>query len=206
MNTAEKDEEISAFFDRCAEQKLMYEFDSEEQDKLRLFLASWNVRPGQRVLEPGCGSGRLTQVLAEATAPDGEVYAGDLSPAMIHLAQERHMPSHVHLVCGPATSIERPDEWFDTVVCLNVFPHVMDKSGALREFARVLKASGNLWISHFSGRDELNRFHHHAASEVSNHMLPCPHTMRHMMQDAGFGIVELTDRTGVYSLHAVKQG
>jgi demethylmenaquinone methyltransferase/2-methoxy-6-polyprenyl-1,4-benzoquinol methylase len=205
MHADQDDHEIGAFFDRCARKRLMYEFEPDEQEKLKRFLEVWDVRPGQRILEPGCGNGRLTRVLAEATCPDGEVYATDLSPAMLALARERGLPAHVHLVCGSAVMIEREDQWFDRVICLNVFPHLSDKLGALKEFARVLKPDGSLWVNHFEGRDNLNRFHHEAAPEVSQHVLPCPHTMRRMAQEAGFEVVEFVDQGEVYSVKAVKQ-
>jgi ubiquinone/menaquinone biosynthesis C-methylase UbiE len=204
MHAAKDDHEISAYFDHCAREGLLYEFEPSEQAKLERFLAAWDIRLGQRILEPGCGTGRLTRVLAEATGPDGEVYANDLSPAMIQLAKERGLPPHVHLVCEPVSVIQRQDEWFDKVICLNVLPHITDKTGALKEFARVLKPDGRLWVNHFSGRDDLNHFHHHAAPEVSNHMLPCPHTMRRMAQEAGLEIIELRDQGEVYSLEAAK--
>lgn len=204
MHTDQSNSEIAAFFDRCAEKRLMYEFEPAEQLKLTRFLAAWDLRPGNRVMEPGCGSGRLTRVLAEAVGADGEVYANDLSPAMLALARERGLPAHVDLVCASATAIPRQDQWFDQIICLNVFPHFSDKAGVLREFFRVLKPAGCLWINHFSGRDELNHFHHGAAPEVSEHRLPCPHTMRRMAQEAGFEVVELVDQGEVYSFQAVK--
>jgi len=202
MSAANTDKDIGDFFDRCADKRLMYEFEPEEQEKLKWFFVNWNIRPGQRVLEPGCGSGRLTQLLAETVGPKGEVYACDLSTAMIRLARERRLPPYVHFVEMSTLSIERSDGWFDAVICLNVFPHIMDKSAALTEFARVLKPAGAIWINHFQGREGINRFHHDAAPEVSNHTLPCPHTMRRLLEEGGFELLEVTDNSDAYSLRA----
>ena len=74
----------------------------------------------------------------------------------------------------------------------------------LREFARLLKADGQLWINHFEGRESLNHFHHHAASEVADHMLPCPYTMRRLMEENGFELQDLVDRADAYWATAVR--
>jgi len=204
MCMTQDDREIAAFFDRCAEKGLMCEFDDAEREKLARFLLHWDVQGGQRILEPGCGSGRLTWVLAGATAPGGEVYANDLSPAMIRLAHERKLPSYVHFSCGSVSHIDREDGCFDQVICLNVFPHIVDKTGALKEFARVLKNGGRLWINHFRNREDLNHFHEQAAPEISGHVLPDEHAMRRMMHEAGFDVTDILDDSGGYSLRAVK--
>ena len=204
MNTTRDDLQISAFFDRCAEKRLMQEFEPSERETLNGFLLDWGISPGNRILEPGCGSGRLTEVLAEAVGPAGEIYAMDLSPAMIELARERGLPDHVHFDCGSAASIPREAACFDFVICLNVFPHFADKAAILREFARVLNPSGQLWVNHFSSREELNHFHLHAGEEVAHHMLPCADDMSAMMIAAGFRTVDLNEGSDFYSLRAAR--
>jgi ubiquinone/menaquinone biosynthesis C-methylase UbiE len=202
---AKADHEISEFFDRCAHKRLMYEFTEGEAQTLRRFMALWNLQPGERVLEPGCGSGRLTAILAEAVGEQGELLACDLSPEMIQLARERGLPSQVHLLTQSASSIPRADGWFNHVICLNVFPHFMEKEAILQEFARLLRVGGQLWIHHFEGRERLNHFHHHAAPEVSGHMLPCPRMMRKLIESAGLELAELIDETDAYRVRAIKR-
>lgn len=205
MTSAYHDHEISEFFDRCARQRLMYEFEPMEQQTLRQFFELWEITPGMRVLEPGCGAGRLTVMLADAVGPQGEVMACDLSSEMIRLAEERGLSAQVCTVCGPVTEMARPAGWFDRIICLNVFPHFTDKQAVLREFRRLLKPQGALWINHFEGRESLNHFHHHAAPEVAEHALPCPCGMRHLLEEAGFDMLELVDRADAYWVKAIKR-
>lgn len=226
MPSARSDHELAAFFDRCAHKRLMTDFPGEELAKLEGFLELWDIKPGARILEPGCGSGRLTEVLARAAGPEGEVYACDVSGEMLRLARERFgegerfqqgehfregehvqesdgpLPPGVHFALESALAIQRPAAWFDRVICMNVFPHFSEPEKALREFARLLKPGGALWINHFEGRDSLNRFHHEAAPEVSDHVLPCPYTMRRLMDAAGLQIETLEDRPEGYWLKA----
>ncbi|HOF41902.1 MAG TPA: class I SAM-dependent methyltransferase [Candidatus Hydrogenedentes bacterium] len=203
MGHSHGDQGIAEFFDHCARKRLMYEFEPVELETLQRFLEMWAIRPGMRVLEPGCGAGRLTAVLAEAVGPEGEVVAYDLSPEMVRLAEGRGLPAQVHLICGSASAIVNEPGGFDRVICLNVFPHFADQAAALRGFSRLLKPEGQLWINHFEGRESLNHFHHHAAPEVSDHTLPCPYTMRRLMEENGFELLDLVDQPDAYWAKAI---
>jgi len=205
MTSSVQDHEASEFFDRCAREGLMYEFEAREKEILEEFLRLWAICHGMRILEPGCGSGRLTAVLANVVGANGAVVACDLSQEMLRLAQGRQLPERVQLLHGSAIAVECKSSWFDRVICLNVFPHFMDKAAALREFARLLKPTGELWINHFEGREALNRFHREAAPEVAEHLLPCPYTMRKLMEETGFAVIDLVNRPNAYWLKARKR-
>ncbi|MCX8036351.1 MAG: methyltransferase domain-containing protein [Candidatus Sumerlaeia bacterium] len=197
-----EEKRLGRFFDRCARKGLMDAFLPEEQTKLRDFLRRWHLRPGDRVLEPGCGAGRLTEILAEAVGPNGEVYACDLSGEMLRRAAQRGLRPPVHLFRGSAAKIERPDAYFDAIICLNVFPHFTNPAPVLVEFARVLKPNGRLYIAHFEGRRQINHFHRHAAPEVAHHLLPAARDMRRLMAKAGLEVTEFMDRSEMYWLAA----
>jgi SAM-dependent methyltransferase len=102
------------------------------------------VAPTDRVLDVGCGVGRLTRVLAQRAA---HVTALDVSPEMLTLAQE-HNPrlDNVEWVLGDGetlTGIE--DASMDAVVShvvLQHIPSVKVQLGYIAEFARVLKSDG----------------------------------------------------------------
>ncbi|MCD6571593.1 MAG: class I SAM-dependent methyltransferase [Deltaproteobacteria bacterium] len=53
--------------------------------------AIWcGVKPGLRVLDAGCGSGKTTSILHEMVQPGGEVLGVDYSEERIHYAKEHH--------------------------------------------------------------------------------------------------------------------
>jgi ubiquinone/menaquinone biosynthesis C-methylase UbiE len=70
-----------------------------------------HLKPGQRVLEIGCGTGRNLSLLREAVGPTGHVYGVDLSEAMlsraIALCNNRNW-SNVSLVRADAAEYEPP--------------------------------------------------------------------------------------------------
>ncbi|MBE7558476.1 class I SAM-dependent methyltransferase [bacterium] len=114
---------MGKYFDELAREGLFAAFDDEESDRVRFFMTQWRVQRGERILEPGCGQGRLTALLAGAVGPEGEVFAVDVSRAMIRQARARALPSQATFAVRSVYALPQPDAWFDQVVCFNVFPH-----------------------------------------------------------------------------------
>ena len=196
------DESLARYFDRCADEGVMDSFSSENEETLRRFMELWGIRPGERILEPGCGSGRLTARLADAAGPAGEVLALDISPRMIEEAWKRGLPPHVRFEVASAVEIPAPGGRFDKAVCFHVFPHFSDKPAALAEIARVLRPGGRLWINHLKGRAEINEFHSNAAQEVSAHQIPPEFEMRELLDAAGLTVVAFADSSDGYCVCA----
>ena len=200
------DNTIASFFDDCASRGILSEFSEEEKGKLKHVIARWDIKPGERVLEPGCGSGRLTGYLAEAVGLNGEVYACDLSAKMVVNALKRGVPTQARFVIGPVEQVNAPDGYFDKVIAFCVFPHFTDREKSLGEMCRVLKKGGSMFVNHLLCRDELNSMHDDAADIVIADPLPDDDTIRTLFTRAGFDVKAIEDcaDTG-YHLHAVKK-
>jgi len=67
-------------FDTLAADTRWRIFTLRSAARVDAFVRRWKIKPGDRVLEPGCGAGRLTEVLAALTGPAGSVVAFDASP------------------------------------------------------------------------------------------------------------------------------
>lgn len=99
---------------------------------------------GLEVLDAGCGSGPLTEVLRAK----GAVVAGfDLSPAMVELARKRLGEDADLRVGDLGAPLPYPDDKFDLVVASLALHYVEDWASALAELRRVLKPGGRLTVS-----------------------------------------------------------
>jgi ubiquinone/menaquinone biosynthesis C-methylase UbiE len=122
--------------------------------RLRAMVADdLHIRPGDRVLDVGCGPGRLAMVFAERVSPSGSVDGIDASPQMIDRAtaqaRERGVPAHFQVAY--AQKLPFADSTFDAVACTLALHHVAedDQLTAVQEMHRVLKPGGRLLIAEF---------------------------------------------------------
>jgi SAM-dependent methyltransferase len=109
-----------------------------------LDLAGVRVEPGSRVLEIGCGVGRLTRGLA---ARAGEVVALDVSAEMLSRAREHNGElANVTWMLGDGTTLAGVDGGsVDACVSHVVFQHIPDPAvtlGYVAEMGRVLRPGG----------------------------------------------------------------
>ena len=72
------------------------------------------ARPGDRVLDIGCGGGYLARLLAAAVAPGGQVTGLDTSAPAIGYARKR-ASANCSFVLGVAQDLPWPDGSFDVV-------------------------------------------------------------------------------------------
>jgi len=127
-------------FDRCA----------ARYDELRPVDANWwelfdtIVRAGElrgaRVLEVGCGTGRLAHALAEREA--ARVWAVDASPEMVERAKSLGVNARV----ARAEALPFKRGWFDAAV-LRMVVHLVDRPRVLAEVERILGPGGRAVIA-----------------------------------------------------------
>lgn len=100
---------------------------------------------GRRVLEVGCGTGRLAGALAERAS--AKVWAVDPSPEMLAVAR-RKAPRAVAFKQAGAEALPFKDGWFERAVAM-LAVHVLDRPRAFAEVRRVLGAEGRFAIATF---------------------------------------------------------
>jgi ubiquinone/menaquinone biosynthesis C-methylase UbiE len=113
------------------------------------------IKPGQRVLEIGCGSGAYTTFIARAVGQDGVVEALDIQPAMLaQLKKKLTLPENEDLKninLHEASAYELPfeDQSLDLTYIITVLAEIPDQGRALAEIYRVLRPGGILAVSEF---------------------------------------------------------
>jgi ubiquinone/menaquinone biosynthesis C-methylase UbiE len=104
---------------------------------------------GTRVLDVGCGTGRLARWLAERVGPRGHVTAID--PLEKRIAIARSHGGTVRFEVGQAEDLGVfEDASFDAVCMSSVLHWVSDKAKALAEVRRVLRPGGRLGVTTFA--------------------------------------------------------
>ena len=107
------------------------------------------LKPGERVVDVGCGAGIDSLIAADMVGPTGRVVGVDMTPAMLEKAHRSAVEAgfaNVEFRQGFAESLPVPDAWTDVVISngvMNLFP---DKAAGLGEMARVLRPGGRLQV------------------------------------------------------------
>jgi ubiquinone/menaquinone biosynthesis C-methylase UbiE len=180
-------------FDMMAADARWSTFSAEERDKVDAFTRRWRIRPGDRVLEPGCGSGRLTVILADLAGPRGHVLAFDASPRLMKIAEARNLPAHVTLRVDRAETLPLAPASFDHIVCFNVFPHLVPHQAIAERLSSALRPGGRFWIAHTRGRETVNAVHASGPAFLSGHLLPAPPILERLLSAAGLESIEIED-------------
>jgi arsenite methyltransferase len=118
-------------------------------DQRRVTRAALGLKPGERVLDLGCGPGYLSAEMAEEVGSEGRVHAVDVSESMLELARRRERSDQaapIEFGIANATALPFEDESFDALTCTQAYEYVADIEAALREAHRVLSPGGRLLI------------------------------------------------------------
>jgi ubiquinone/menaquinone biosynthesis C-methylase UbiE len=109
------------------------------------------ARPGDRVLDVGCGTGSLTRSMAQAVAPDGTAVGVD--PAIEAIAEARRLTALDNCTYsqGVAERLAAPDDVFDVVVSSLMIHHLPGarRALAIQEMLRVVRPGGLVLVAEF---------------------------------------------------------
>jgi ubiquinone/menaquinone biosynthesis C-methylase UbiE len=106
-----------------------------------IFMQYLGVRPGDRLLDIGCGPGLL---LGQARDRGALAYGIDISEKALALAASE-MPGVSVTLCS-AEALCYSDRFFDYVTCIGVFEHTLDPDRVLFEMRRVTRPDSVICI------------------------------------------------------------
>jgi ubiquinone/menaquinone biosynthesis C-methylase UbiE len=181
------------------------EFEPDETGKIERMLEHARICEGMRVLEPGCGTGRLTAILADLVGPKGYILAVDMSSKMIESARCRiGLQDNVSLEQASIENYCFAPKSFDAVICHNTFPHFDDKPGVVSHLAAGLKRGGRFIVFHFMSSARINDLHRKAHVSVLNDLIPPEAEMRKILQASGLQVDTLIDDESGYLLSSTR--
>ena len=150
--------------------------------RLQMQLArSLSERP-LRILDLGCGTGKLSRYLHDATGC--EVIGID--PAEASVAKARQNASALTFLVQSAEALLFPDTSFDSIVSLKAIHEIPHPQQALNEAYRVLRHGGLIFIVDWVGGVAQTSSHGHAKLYFT------PIQLQKALTAAGFAAVSLT--------------
>jgi ubiquinone/menaquinone biosynthesis C-methylase UbiE len=170
-------------------------------------LVAWaNLKPGEVVVDIGCGTGAAARFAAASVGPAGRVISIDVNGGMIEVAKS--LPpvqgSSIDWYEQSAYNLSLPDQSVDVALCAQTLQFLPDRTLALAEIYRVLKPGGRLTLSLWCDIRESPYFDAlvtaisaHIGSDTAAGLgaafkLTDPHEIRALLSQAGYSAVEIT--------------
>lgn len=145
------DERLKQEFNRWAESGEGPKMERHHLDITEKTIRLMDLRPGERVLDLGCGSGWATRLLArlvgEGPEGFGQVVGLDVSDEMIRQARAGSTEfDNILYVVGSAQKIPWEENFFDKVLSVESFYYYAEQDRALAELFRVMAPRSRLFI------------------------------------------------------------
>jgi len=171
-------------------------------ERLKATIKASQLRPGERVLDVGTGTGILIPYILKHRP--SEIHACDLSANMLRRVKSKFPQVKTHL--SDVRDLLLADDSLDVVFINACFSNIMDKSGSLNNLYRLLRPKGRLVISHPLGRDFIIELKKHTPFHLD--LLPDEASARALFGQHGFEIVSFRDEPLYYLLVGMttKQG
>ncbi len=145
------DEILRDEFNRWAEAGRGEEMEHHHRYITEQTIRRMDLRPGERILDLGCGTGWATRILGrlvgEGPAGFGQVVGLDVSDEMVRRARAQSKDfENVMYLWAPADKIPWQENYFDKVLSVESFYYYPDQERALAELFRVMAPHAKLFI------------------------------------------------------------
>src|SRR5579884_2361702 len=142
--SSQADRKLQQEFNQWASAGRGDEMEDHHSDITEQTLALMDLRPADRVLDLGCGTGWASRRLARVAQ---EVVGLDVADEMLRRAEQTSSGfNNIRYVWGSAEKIPAPDHYFTKVLSVESFYYYADQGKALDELRRVLAPGGRLFI------------------------------------------------------------
>ncbi|MER5478940.1 methyltransferase domain-containing protein [Streptomyces sp. NPDC002734] len=166
-------------------------------------VAVLGLRPGDRVLDAGCGTGRALPALRAAVGPSGVVLGLDLTEEMLRTAARAGRGREAALVLADAAAPPVRSGALDAVFASGLIAHLPDPGLDLAALARTVRAGGVLALFHPVGRAALAA---RQGRELDAGDLRAAENLRPLLDAAGWRLTAYVDEPARFLALAVRTG
>lgn len=193
-------ESTREFFDQKAP-AWDYHLQPEKLNRIRTILSPFDFAVSDPLLDLGCGSGILHNVL-----PGHLCYTElDLSYKMISRVKEYYSSLRLKLLQADAHELPLKSEQYETVICFQSFPHFAQPDRVTAEVQRVLKPGGLWIILHLMDHFQLNALHRGAGQAVAGDVLPSASVLAGRLKRRQFSVLARKEEKDLYLIAVRKK-
>ncbi|MFJ3922952.1 class I SAM-dependent methyltransferase [Streptomyces sp. NPDC090022] len=165
-------------------------------------VAEFGLRPGDRVLDAGCGTGRALTPLRAAVGPAGTVLGVDLTPAMLATAVRAGRARDGALLQADVARLPLRDGCLDAVFAAGLIAHLPEPAANLRELARVVRPGGRMALFHPIGRAALAA---RQGRELTPQDMRAEHNLGPLLAGSGWDLTSYADEEARFLALAVRR-
>ncbi len=169
------------------------------QKALDRFFSLIPLKPGDSVLDVGCGSGVLVPFVLKRITETGILYELDFAERMIEANKSLHKDGNIRFVVADAAEAPLEDASCDSIICFASFPHFHDKEKSMLALSRILKRDGTFVVAHLDSSEGIKK-HHESCHAVMHDHLPGKSEMYDLFQRAALSISLFIDEPGFYCI------
>ncbi|MCL7378370.1 class I SAM-dependent methyltransferase [Streptomyces sp. 35G-GA-8] len=166
-------------------------------------VADLGLRPGDAVLDAGCGTGRALPPLRDAVGPGGTVLGVDLTPEMLDAAVRAGRRAAGRLLLADVSRLPVRTAVLDAVFGAGLIAHLPQPEENLRELARVVRPGGRLALFHPIGRAALAA---RQGRRITDEDLRAELNLRPLLAGSGWRLESYTDEDSRFLALAVRHG
>ncbi|MFC8965308.1 class I SAM-dependent methyltransferase [Streptomyces sp. NPDC057094] len=166
-------------------------------------VSDMGLRPGDRVLDAGCGTGRALLPLKAVVGASGVVVGADLTWAMLEAAVRAGRDRDGRLLLTDVAALPLRSESLDAVFAAGLVAHLPNPAENLRELARVVRPGGTLALFHPIGRAALAA---RQGRQLTPEDLRAESNLGPLLADSGWDMTSYADEDARFLALAVRRG